>query len=919
MNAVKNQSFVRTRNPQGALWRTGAVLLTLCLVLTGIAPADAQAPATGVPQVSDPPTPAPAWIAGYRVRYALRIVDDPTPADPPTPPIPATVIARIPASGWLKPDGSDIAVQSAAGEVLPVSILSHDPAGDTIIQFPRKGNDRWYWAYASNPAAPANTRPALPEGVIAEYRQWSGEGLDSWAMVVDGLKKSENVIGNAPVTEVIQNCNPARPDDPRRFAASYRGYLYIKTAGNYRFLTNSEDASFLFIDGAMVYQRPGINKRITGRIPIERTGSEVTLTAGVHPFEVHHVMGNNPETYGFLALLWLPPGAKNWAFVPMDAYARPLLANVATVEEAAGAQIAIFSSGVEDTLASNGMTLFLERFEAGGTIKNPAQLTWDFGDGTKGTGRSIRHAYFKSGLYTVTLTSPGVAPYKRSVYVWPSPGDTNPLSLSRAITALEAVNWSAFSPQQINQMFDFLLQCEQPERWALLEKVSRQILTRTNIDPKFRAVARATLMEAMARMGKGKEAIAMLEPALKEFSKTPSLQVTLKLAAAGVYHYYLREPNDASKLYRSIIDENRRIETAEVRIAAIRLGDLMTEAGDLVKAGEFYRLANTLGGASFASTAQTDAITRGAMLRVAEQKLRSGDIRQTRRMLEEIELKYPEQKLEGLYRFLRAEADRLGGRYEEAIQNYEVLIKLTQWAGFRDKALYGIADSYYRMGDYEDALKWLATVEESYQKFYEEQKLGDYRRTIEGRLSRLRAAEKATKAGDKPASILFEGYHASFEPDQKEAFTMVSGWSIISAAPGMLGNHTAAIEAFPTYRVTADGNIRLRNLQSNSYYWVELWYSESMGSLLSNPHGLFYLYGSGSDINPTGGSVNPSFERTFGGWRRVGYLMKTPVTQDGMLAFSLRQIVGLFEFDDVSITPVTDRQYDSLSNFLETR
>lgn len=906
-----------------------ALAISFAALVTGLA--SAQAPVPAAAQLNEPPTPAPAWIAGYRVRYALRVVDDPTPpvvpaaaAGAPATPIPtqpATVVARIPASGWLKPDGSDIAVLASTGEALAVSILSHDPAGDTIIQFPRKGNDRWYWAYASNPAVPANANPALPEGVIAEYRQWAGESIDSWAAVVDGLKKSDNVIGNAPVMEIVQNSNPARPDDPRRFAASYRGYLNIKTAGAYRFLTNSEDASFLFIDGKMVFERPGINKRITGQIPIARTGAEVNLTAGVHPFEVHHVMGNNPDTYGFLALLWLPPGAKAWAFVPMDAYVRPLLANVAAVEEPAAGQAAIFSSGVEDTLTANGMTLFLQRFEAGGNITNPELITWDFGDGSTGKGRSPRHVYFKGGIYTVTLNSPGMAPYKRGVYVWPVPGDTNPLSLSRAIAALETVNWPAFPPEQVNQMFDFLLQCEQPERWPLLEKVSRRVLARTDIDPKFRAVAYATLMEATARQGRGKEAIAMLAPALKEFAKTPSLQVTLKLAAAGVYHYHLREPNDASKLYQSIIDENRRIETADVRIAAIRMGDLMTESGDLVKAAEFYRLANTLGGASFASTAQTDAITRGAMLRVAEQKLRGGDIRQTRRMLDEIELKYPEQKLEGLYRFLRAEADRLGGRYEDAIQNYEVLIKLTAWAGFRDKALYGIADSYYRMGDYDNALKWLSTVEENYQKFFEEQKLGDYRRAIEGRLSRLRAAQKAAaaKPGDKFIGILFAGYHASFEPEQKDSFTPVSGWSVIPAAPGMLGNHVGAYEAFPTYRVSADGNIRLRNLQSNAYYWVEFWVRETMSSILTNPYAYLTLTGSGTDMNPVGGSVQPGFERTFGSWRRMGYLMKTPVTQDGVLTFSFRQVVGLLEFDDMSITPVTDRQYDSLSNFLEGR
>src|SRR5262249_35005279 len=152
----------------------------------------------------------------------------------------------------------------------------------------------------------------------------------------------------------------------------------------------------------------------------------------------------------------------------------------------------------------------------------------------------------------------------------------------------------------------------------------------------------------------------------------------------------------AAKIYQTILEEHRRLEHPNLRLTAIRWGDLYAAAGNIVKAAELYRTANTLGGEKFQATGQTEAITRGALLRIAEQKLRSGDIRQSRQLLERIELDYPEQKMEGLYRFLRAEADRHAGRYEEAIRNYEFLLKLAQWAGYRDRALYGIADSYFR-------------------------------------------------------------------------------------------------------------------------------------------------------------------------------------------------------------------------------
>ena len=104
------------------------------------------------------------------------------------------------------------------------------------------------------------------------------------------------------------------------------------------------------------------------------------------------------------------------------------------------------------------------------------------------------------------------------------------------------------------------------------------------------------------------------------------------------------------------------------------------------------------------SSSLTGAVTRGGLLRTAEQKLRAGDIQQTRQLLERIELNYPEEKLEGLYRVLRAEADRRTGRYEEALRNYEILLKLTQWSGFHDRAMHGLADTYFRLGELPQAL-----------------------------------------------------------------------------------------------------------------------------------------------------------------------------------------------------------------------
>lgn len=867
---------------------------------------------------ADPPPPdkgdklpdkSPAWLAGYRVRYPLRIVGDPAVSKA------KSVVAKLPTGGWLKADGSDIAIQSAAGQAIPVAVLSHDPLGDTLIQFPRSGNDRWYWAYAGNAGAAPAAGQRIAEGLTFEARDWAGEDISAWPAVLAGLKKSERVTCNAFVANVIHNCNPARPDDPTKFAASYRGQLEVKKAGVHRFFVNSDDASFLFIDGFKVCEQIGANTRKTGNIPVKSIGVDVDLKAGEHPLEVYHVMGNNSAAVGYCTLLWIPPGEKYWQFVPPTAFMPSLYAEVANLEEANKGQAACFVWGIDDALVSGGGTLFLTRFEAQGAITDPAKLVWDFGDGTTASGRTVEHVYFKGGTYTVSLRSADAAPvFKRTLHVWATPTATSPYSLNRAVKALAASDWKKLDLPRVNQMFEFLMVSEQPERWPILEQVSRHLLAQKDLDPQTLAVLYSTLMESLAEQGKAKEALPLVEPALKEFARLPSLRVGVKLTAAMIHHRYLKDAGEASRIFQAIIDEHRRLDHPSVRLAAIRWGDLFSETGDLAKAAETYRLANALGGEKFNNTAQSEAITRGAQLRIAEQRLRSGDIRQTRQLLERIELDYPEQKLSGLYRFLRAEADRFAGRYEEAIRNYEFILKLTQWAGYHDKAAHGIADCYARMNDLDKALKWLTSLQETHSRYYEQAKLPEYRKLLEARLKRLREA----KGG---AGVFFDGFQLGFEPGEKLPPVEV-GYFQPMPGLGLFGPHASLSVTWPIAHInTAHYQFPIANLQTDSYYWVEFWYrGVCEGSNLPHvivPQAALGFYYNGTMTRPDEGSATMTMERSYGGWRKIAARLKAPPTEEGKLYVHVNYSQGYYEIDGLSIRPLSDRQNDTLHNFIE--
>ena len=125
------------------------------------------------------PPQSPPWLEGYQVRWPVRVIGEPIQQ-----PMRRRSLVSLPTGGWLKADGSDLAVQSGTGKLLPAAVLSHEPAGETILQFKRNGNDPWYWVYGVNPKstggpkADVKTEATFREGITLELRDWAGDDLN---------------------------------------------------------------------------------------------------------------------------------------------------------------------------------------------------------------------------------------------------------------------------------------------------------------------------------------------------------------------------------------------------------------------------------------------------------------------------------------------------------------------------------------------------------------------------------------------------------------------------------------------------------------------------------------------------------------------------------------------------------------------
>ena len=746
---------------------------------------------------------------------------------------------------------------------------------------------------------------AFKEGISVEYREWAGDKLNSWPEVVKGLERSDNVLGTAMMGEVVQNVNPYRRSDPRNFAASYRGFIKIDKPGIYSFFVNADDAAFMFIGKYRVYSRTGTNPAYTGRVGLYSVGSDIQLDADTYAFEVHHVVGNTPDAKGVCSLLWLTPGSKQWQFVPRTAFTHSLVGVVEDVVAFDGNQLAMFEFGMDDALSADGMSMYLARFEPSGKITNPDTLQWNFGDKTTAKGKPGQHLYFREGDVDVSLQShPQIPPFKRRCHIYTPANPTDPHSLGRAVAQLAKLDFATLDEPQLNDLFHFLLICEQSTRWPVLERLCRELLKKPDLDLKYRTLIYVALMESLAEQGRGDEALQLAAEAKKSAGKMETLRARVQLEVGHVDTEFLKDYKSADKIFSDLITDCARLRHPLVREAAVSWGDMFIDSGDLGRAGTAFRLAKTLGVVGLVTEGQNDATTRGAYIRMAEQLLRDGNVRQSRRMLQRIESEFPDQKLEGPYRYLRGESRRAAGRYELAMRDYEVLLQLRQWAGYKPSALFGLADSNYRLGDLEKAKAWLEEIKVDHPEFWRTKQLDVYEKNLTKRIERQ--AKLPRSADGKLLVKPFSSATMTFEP-QENSFAWKKALS-----QGIDGPTT--VQGTGAYKLPP---LKLENLPNQGTLWVEVWYRTHDAYPAANPSAFVITATAHNEAGtPTGeGSLYPA--GTHAQWHKATFNLAIPPTQNGSVVISGYSNLGWLELDGLRVTHVSDAVEDSLRNFIE--
>ena len=336
----------------------------------------------------------PAWMFRHRIRIAT-----PDPAQRIN-----TALAVIDTLGKCAKDGRDIRVLDANNRPVPHEVLSAE-GGVVRVQFQvPDASVRDYWVYYGNPSAQAEKRPWDKKVGQLKLTTWlypARQSPGSWEAMEKIFEKKIKpgpAQGSGPREWINERENPFGDND--NFLAVYEGEIFCPESGAYGFATNSDDASFLFLNGSLVAAWPHGHEQSrcwdhSGTIQLER---------GIHRIKYWLVENTGCQV---AKAGWKRPSDKYFSIIPKHAYVQELRTKTVSFEER-DQHISCYLTATRiqslrfNTLERDFVTMqFTDcSTSALGEVK---YWEWDFGDGADSLEQNPRHEYLAAGAYKVTL------------------------------------------------------------------------------------------------------------------------------------------------------------------------------------------------------------------------------------------------------------------------------------------------------------------------------------------------------------------------------------------------------------------------------------------------------------------------------------------------------------------------------------
>ena len=599
-----------------------------------------------------------------------------------------TVAFRFCDGGHAQPDGEDVIVVDADGNILPSRVLFSKRGGDTWVAYQgskAKGQVAVYYGGGGSGGSGGRWQPQLslmlttvplPNAALATYKP------------IAAAAESGRVYGVGFVPNIWQTPNPYGPQD--NFASAFVGHLNIDKPGKYHVFTCSDEASFVLIDGKEVCSWPGRHKVGGGK---GEHGGDVELTKGQHKIEYYHAEVDGEQ---FMALGWTTPGSDKYEVVPQSAFVHTPIATAGALERRGGGPLAACEWQQVDQLLheDNQYTRFRFNSQCKG-VPPKAKVEWDYGDGVK-IDRDGYHVYVGDGPFGCQVritdeTGKLLNQYQTIVRIEPPMKNLTILDTAQVREYVDAVmkyDFSKVPPEAMSALWEL---AETQEDADFIRPFTEAYVARFGHSGGAWPVA-----DRLAAAYSLKEPQKAVELYAKLASAAPSKldAARARMEQIELILHKLKDPKRALAVATGIRDLHSGL---EARVAAVKVGDVYRDEGDLEKAEDAYRAVQK------ASLEHMDrrevAVREGGYMESVSSHIDHGHLRAAREMLVQWEADYPTGKLSGDLILMTAKYFEALGDHQRALDELTTLTKINPLTPFLPEVELRMARAYAKLGN----------------------------------------------------------------------------------------------------------------------------------------------------------------------------------------------------------------------------
>jgi tetratricopeptide (TPR) repeat protein len=599
-------------------------------------------------------------------------------------------------------------------------VLAVGPGDVVRIVLERQG-DVPHVIYWNNPAPPARAEWSPRAGCLIETRLYPGQAIDS----LDAWNKAWTAArpqGCRFVPNVFFGHNPLGPHE--NFLSRFTGYLKCEKAGRYQFATDSDDASFLSIDGRLIVAWPGGHG---GAARAEYTGF-ADLAAGVHRIDYHHAQGQGGC---LMSAAWRPPDAPNVHVIEPGAFVPVGRADVGAVETRTGELVPDFLPvNVDQAVLTPDADEYLIRMGFRNLLPEATlaewSSRWSFGDGTTSDEPSPDHVYMLPGDYEVTLKL--VKGYdermtRMKVHVerdW----DRDPKNIAlreQFYDVIRAYDVSRMDPEHAWRVTYYFTRIAKRDDAV---RAGKALLARGETDLDEKTLTRAVTLyaETMRELGKDYEGARKMLLDYEKRMKGVEHKAALALAAGDIDMWHRKDLEDAEACYRRVIfSYGERAEKQTLRRALVRMGDIYRWRHDAEKSREFLHRAQAI------PVDERDPVQKsvraGFLARTVEELLEKGDMELAYDTLVTWAWEFPADQLEGWWTEFRVRWLIRNKEYPGGIAEVESLLKLNPKSLYAPTLLWLAADCAEATGDRTKAVELLERILTDYPESHDKKKV----------------------------------------------------------------------------------------------------------------------------------------------------------------------------------------------------